>query len=324
MEENKEHIKALFIKLAKGTCTPEERLQLLTWLETEPVPDGLPPVEALWEPGTGPVMPKDTAAHVFNNILQHTPVTPVIPLWKRTGFRVAAALIPFIGLASLAIIYYREKDNRRHFVNNTRQVQTIQLEDGTVIRLNQRSSITVNKSFTQHQHREVWLNGEAFFTVQHQAAQPFVVHAASGVDINVLGTAFNVNTANGNAAVVLNEGSVKVNTAAASLLLKPGEMADFNAQTKVLSKQQVDTLFQTSWKYNLLAFKSQPLKIVMQQLGEQYDYKVAFEDPETANLLFTGYLPSDNLQQAILTIEQSFNLKFILQHKIIYVNNKQL
>jgi transmembrane sensor len=120
---------------------------------------------------------------------------------------VAAALIPFIGLASLAIIYYREKDNRRHFVNNTRQVQTIQLEDGTVIRLNQRSSITVNKSFTQHQHREVWLNGEAFFTVQHQAAQPFVVHAASGVDINVLGTAFNEHTAKGTASVLLTEAS---------------------------------------------------------------------------------------------------------------------
>ncbi|MGO4289891.1 FecR family protein [Chitinophaga sp. RAB17] len=322
MEEKKHSVKDLFIKLAERKSTQEERLRLIAWLEKDPVPSEFPSVEELLETGNGRVMPPEAAANVFNTIMQHSPATPVIPLWKRTRFRIAAALIPFVGLASLAIVYYREKDNRRHFVNNTRQVQTIQLEDGTVIRLNQRSSMAVK---TNDQRREVWLEGEAFFTVKHQATQPFIVHAANLVDISVLGTAFNVNTRNGNAAVVLNEGSVKVNAGkTASLLLKPGEMAAFNNNTRVLSKQPVDTLFQTSWKYNLLAFKSQTLKTVMQQLGEQYDYKVAFEAEGIENLLFTGYLPSDNLQQAILTIEQSFNLKFVLQHKIIYVNNKNL
>lgn len=316
------------MKLADGKATQEERLQLLLWLEKAPEPDAFPSVEELWTPGKEPVMPATAAANTWAAIMQHTPATTVVPLWKRTAFRVAAALIPIIGLASLAIFYYREKNDRRVFVNNTKQVQTIQLEDGTVIRLNQHSRLTVNASFSKQQQREAWLEGEAFFTVQHQAAKPFTVHAANLMDINVLGTSFNVNTTNGNAAVVLNEGSVKVNAGTAneavSLLLKPGEKASFNAQTRVLSRQKVDTLFQTSWKYNLLAFKSEPLKVVMQRLGEQYGYEVAFEEERMEQLLFTGYLPSDNLQQAILTIEQSFNLEFFLQHKIIHVNNKKI
>ncbi|MBS0029334.1 FecR family protein [Chitinophaga sp. 22321] len=328
MEENKDRIKALFIKQAQGKATAEEQEQLLAWLLNEPAPDALPEVEDVWIPGTGSVMPAPDAAAVWNTIMEASPEAIVIPWWKKSGFRVAAALIPLIGLASLAVFYYREKNDRRVFVNNTKQVQTIQLEDGTVIRLNQHSRLSLNKSFTAGNRREVWLSGEAFFTVHHQATKPFIVHAANLVDVNVLGTAFNVNTANGTAAVVLNEGSVKVNAGTpaqpVSLLLKPGEKASFDAKTQVLSRQKVDTLFQTSWKYNLLAFKSEPLKIVMQKLAEQYDYKVAFEEKDMEQLLFTGYLPTNNLQQAILTIEQSFNLKFILQHNIIHVNNKKI
>lgn len=324
MEENKERITALFIKLTERKCTQEERLELLAWLQDHPSPEYLPAVEELLLQQNWPVMPADRAGQVFAAILQHTPSKPVIPLWKRTGFRVAAALVPLIGLATLLLFFYRDKNDKRHFVNNTRQVQTFRLEDGTVISLNQRSSLTVNTSPRKNQPREAWLKGEAFFTVIHQAAMPFVVHTENGVDVNVLGTAFNVNTANGNAVVVLNEGRVKVNAGAGVLLLSPGEMASYNAVTKMLTRQKVDTLFQTSWKYNLLAFKSEPLKIVMQKLGEQYDYEIVFDQERTGELLFTGYLPSDNLQQAIITIEESFNLQFTLQHKTIRVNNKKI
>ncbi|MEI3799167.1 MULTISPECIES: FecR family protein [unclassified Chitinophaga] len=325
MEENKERITSLFIKLTERKCTQEERLELLAWLQENPLPEYLPAVEDLLQQQPWPAMPADTAGQIFTAILQHTPSKPVIPLWKRTGFRVAAALVPLIGLATLLLFFYRDKNDKRHFVNNTRQVQTFRLEDGTVISLNQRSSLTVNTSPHKNRPREAWLKGEAFFTVIHQAANPFVVHTGNGVDVNVLGTAFNVNTANGHAVVVLNEGRVKINTGAGhALTLNPGEMASYNADTKMLTRQKVDTLFQTSWKYNLLAFKEEPLKIVMQKLGEQYDYEIVFDQEGTGELLFTGYLPSDNLQQAIITIEQSFNLKFILQHKTIRVNNKKI
>ncbi|MET3876001.1 FecR domain-containing protein [Chitinophaga sp. OAE865] len=324
MEESKERIRVLFIKLTKKECTREERQELLAWLQENPAPEYLPEVEDLLQQENWPVMPADTANRVFTAIMQHTPSKPVIPLWRRTAFRVAATLVPLVGLAALVLFFYRDKD-KRHFANNTRQVQIIRLEDGTVINLNQRSSLTVSTSPGKNKRREVWLKGEAFFTVMHQAGNPFVVHTASGIDVNVLGTAFNVSSIDNNAAVVLNEGSVKVNTSTGDALqLHPGEMADYSASTRMLTRLKVDTLFQTSWRYNLMAFKGEPLRTVMQKLGEQYDYEITFDQEETEELLFTGYIPSDNLQQAIATIEQSFNLKFILQHRIIRVSNKKI
>lgn len=325
MEESKERIRFLFIKLTKRECTREERQELIAWLQENPAPEYLPEVEDLLQQENWPVMPADIASRVFTAIIQQTPSRPAVPLWKRTAFRVAAALVPLVGLAALVLFFYRDKNDKRHFANNTRQVQTIQLEDGTVISLNQRSSLTVNISPGKNKRREVWLKGEAFFTVVHQAGNPFVVHVANGIDINVLGTAFNVNSIDNNAVVVLNEGSVKVNTSTGNaLLLHPGEMAGYSASTGALTRQKVDTLFQTSWRYNLMAFKGEPLKTVMQRIGEQYDYEIVFDQEEAEELLFTGYVPLDNLQQAIATIEQSFNLKFILQHKIIRVSNKKI
>ncbi len=325
MEDSKEKIRALFIKLTKRECTREERKELIAWLQENPAPEYLPEVEDLLQQENWPVMPAEMAGQVFTAIMQQTSSKPVIPLWKRTAFRVAAALLPLVGLASLVLFFYNGKNDRRHFVNNTRQVQTIRLEDGTVISLNQRSSLIVSTSPRKNNRREVWLKGEAFFTVIHRAGNPFVVHVANGIDINVLGTAFNVNSMDNNAVVVLNEGCVKVNTSTGdALLLHPGEMADYSAGTKMLTRLKVDTVFQTSWRYNLMAFKGESLKTVMQKLGEQYDYEIVFDQEETEELLFTGYLPSDNLEQAIATIEQSFNLKFILQHKIIRVSNKKI
>lgn len=314
--------------MVEGKSTPAERLQLLTWLENNPSAEEFPAVEDL--PGTGnqTPMPASEADRVWHNILLQTDQTPLVPLWKRNGFRIAAALIPVIGIASLVLFFYKRRDQQQYFVNNTPYVQTIQLKDGSTIQLKQHSRVRVAFAHSHAGKREVWLQGEAFFNVQQQAAHPFTVHASNGVDIQVLGTAFNVNTEETHTAVVLNAGSVSVKAAKArkpvALQLKPGEMASFDANTRVLSAEKVDTLFHTSWKYNLMAFKNESLKQVMHQLGEQYGYKVAFENTIQENLLFTGYLPTDNLRQAILTIEQSFNLKIDLQQKSIYIKNKSV
>ncbi|MEI9806510.1 MAG: FecR domain-containing protein [Bacteroidota bacterium] len=64
------------------------------------------------------------------------------------------------------------------------------LPDGTTVWLNAGSKLYYDGDFTGAT-REVRLEGEAFFDVVKQPDRPFVVHT-SGIDIKVLGTAFNV------------------------------------------------------------------------------------------------------------------------------------
>ncbi|RYH21996.1 hypothetical protein EON65_19830 [archaeon] len=65
------------------------------------------------------------------------------------------------------------------------------LDDGTKIWLNKNSTFSYNKAFGKDK-REITLTGEAYFDVARNTAIPLFIHAGD-IDIEVKGTAFNVN-----------------------------------------------------------------------------------------------------------------------------------
>jgi len=90
------------------------------------------------------------------------------------------------------------------------KVINITLSDGSKVWLNASSSLTYPISFNAKE-RKVTITGEAYFEVAHDANKPFTVSKGS-TSVQVLGTHFNVNAYNDEAAikVTLLEGSVKV------------------------------------------------------------------------------------------------------------------
>src|SRR5262249_20816465 len=76
---------------------------------------------------------------------------------------------------------------------------TIALGDGSRVVLGPRSRLSMPEHFGDGP-RDVTLDGEAYFTVQHDAAHPFRVHAAGG-DIEDVGTRFVVRAYAGEATV---------------------------------------------------------------------------------------------------------------------------
>ncbi len=62
---------------------------------------------------------------------------------------------------------------------------------------------------TDAKSREVWIEGEAFFSVKPSSVpRAFLVHTASNMNVEVLGTTFNVVDRHGRMQVVLNSGKV--------------------------------------------------------------------------------------------------------------------
>ena len=75
-------------------------------------------------------------------------------------------------------------------VTDPGQTREVTLPDGTIVTLNEASSLKYNARYGKEK-REVWLDGEAFFDVKSNAECPFSIH--SGIlDVNVTGTSFNV------------------------------------------------------------------------------------------------------------------------------------
>src|SRR2546425_3860675 len=71
----------------------------------------------------------------------------------------------------------------------------LRLLDGTEITLNADSKLRAPVTFAARQ-RDVYLEGEAYFSVVHDAARPFVVHTGSGA-IRDIGTRFGVHAYGG-------------------------------------------------------------------------------------------------------------------------------
>jgi ferric-dicitrate binding protein FerR (iron transport regulator) len=96
------------------------------------------------------------------------------------------------------------------------------LADGSAVWLNAETSLRFPTDFVGKERR-VEISGEAYFEVAKNKAMPFVV-SVNGAEVQVLGTHFNVQAYDDEAALqtTLLEGAVKFVSGTSAVTLKPG------------------------------------------------------------------------------------------------------
>jgi transmembrane sensor len=99
------------------------------------------------------------------------------------------------------------------------------LPDGSVVTLQQKASIAYPAGLNGNT-RSIRLRGDAFFSVVHDAARPFVVQA-NDVMVTVIGTSFNIRSIPGHTEVRVKTGAVKVEHGTEAHLLHAGEKIAF-------------------------------------------------------------------------------------------------
>lgn len=131
----------------------------------------------------------------------------------------AVAASVLLCLTSWFIYDYR-KPATMQTVSAGPAISVITLPDRTKVTLNRYSSLTYPDRF-KADRREVQLQGEAYFEVEKDTLHPFIVKA-DPVEVEVLGTHFNVEAYPGDAEVktTLLEGSVAVSAPAGSRRLR--------------------------------------------------------------------------------------------------------
>jgi ferric-dicitrate binding protein FerR (iron transport regulator) len=156
------------------------------------------------------------------------------------------------------------------------------------------------------------LKGEGYFEVARDEGRPFVV-TAGGVDLRVLGTAFNVNTHDpeGRVLATLVSGSLSVSATGDDdgLLLRPGQQAV--ASDEGIVAREVDVALYTSWVHGRFAFEGAALGQIARQLERWYDVRFRFEGEGLEGLLFTGMFKREySIERAISIIARTTRVKF--------------
>lgn len=164
-------------------------------------------------------------------------------------------------------------------------IRNISLPDGTRITLNRYSSITYPKKFKER--REVSLNGEAYFEVEHDSRHPFVVNTST-IKVEDLGTRFNISAYRESSTIrtALIEGSVNVidNIHRKSLLLKPGETALYNKKSQQLSQQRVKHISEDiAWRNGSFVFEYSSISEVAERLSNSFNVTIKITDHSLAN-----------------------------------------
>lgn len=222
----------------------------------------------------------------------------------------------FLGLcmSGFVIWHWLMTDKLTEYATNFGETKALVLPDGSEVMLNGNTQIRYKETWTGRNNREVWLAGEAYFSVRKFAGQPeikFIVHTAK-LDVEVLGTQFNVSDRKNATQVVLNEGQVKVRTKkdtyAAPMILKPGELLKFCNTQQTVIKKVVNPHMYSSWKFRKMVFEETTIEELAERIEATYGYKVVFADRTVAMRKLTGTIPSDNIDVLLLTLSKLFDL----------------
>jgi ferric-dicitrate binding protein FerR (iron transport regulator) len=210
------------------------------------------------------------------------------------------------------------------------ELKTILLPDSSVVVLNGNSSIRMLQQWGAGDNREIWLDGEAYFQVQkqHAARTGFVVHTKQ-VDVEVLGTRFNVNTRRQQSIVSLEEGKVRLSVHGevsvvnkdSAIVMRPGQTVVVDASRAPKVNDDKNVTAHSGWTKNEFHFDNTTLAEIARLMEDNYGYKMVAADSSLWKLSISGDLRASNVQELIKVLEVTLKITMRIEReqKIIYV-----
>jgi transmembrane sensor len=247
--------------------------------------------------------------------------------------KVAAVLILSMGISWLGYrLLNRYADEGSIIMNATTQKTFRILDDGTRIWLNKKSTISYNSAFGKHR-REIFLEGEAYFDVVKNKDIPLFIHAGN-IDIEVKGTAFNVNAHKENAEiqVALIRGAIEVTDKLDKqhkVLLRPNEKLVFSNnssngdQNKFLVKLVGPSMLlkDTKWVSDTLIFNKEKLEDLIVRMEKKYEIKIEIQSDRLKDKRFSGTFINETIHQALAALKLSYPLTYTINDRLVVIKD---
>jgi ferric-dicitrate binding protein FerR (iron transport regulator) len=309
----------LIQKYLNKQCTDQELTEVLELLKTAP---GKKIMERWMQKAVeeidleGSSTATDVSQEIQLRVLQTIRTNKRI-VQRRTLLRVAASVLLVITIGIFSYYFGTSvKDsvlaaNQKHIEVEIGKVATLQLADGTTIKVKGGSTIHYATHFTWLSQRKLTLQGEAYFEVAKDSKKPFIIHTEKA-QIQVIGTAFNVKESVGKNTVVVavTEGRVsfKSKIMAKNIYLQQNEVGILQSDGDIRSEVSESSNY-TNWFSGRLTFNDMPLKEVVKQLERIYDVNIKLENKNLNNLIFTADMKVNTIAAVMEQIALSLQLK---------------
>ncbi len=290
---------------------------------------------------------------------------PVAKPWYKKWQVYAAVLIPLL-ILSFSFSFFSSGNTsitaqQKHIneINVNPGAKTkVQLPDGSHVWVNSDSKISYPETF-KGSEREVFLEGEAYFDVVKDPFHPFIVHT-SGIDIKVLGTAFNVKAYDAEPTIeaTLIHGMIEVGKTnqpdAPRVILKPHEKLIFNKLANKLAdeasavkmqrvagatplqniltpaitiaplaKNVADTaIVETSWIYNRLMFEEEKFEDLAVKMERWFNVKITITTDKLKLYRLSGSFENETVEEALKELQYLVPFSFQASGRDIVVNKR--
>lgn len=200
------------------------------------------------------------------------------------------------------------------------------LADGTHIFLNSGSTLKYPTRFHPDNPRDVFLDGEAFFSVTKNDKLPFRV-ITDKTNTVVTGTKFNVSsyTEDNNTSTVLVEGSVYVEDSnqTTNVYIEPGQRATFNNDNILVDEVNIEK--HIAWTRNQLYFVDDRFELIIKKLERHFNVSINSDYTTLNNTLFSGNFETETFEQILNTFRKhtSFEYERNGNEILIKSNNNQ-
>ncbi|EAR12938.1 putative anti-sigma factor [Polaribacter irgensii 23-P] len=286
-------------KYSNGQCSDTEKLAVQHWLNTsnenDAILEGVPFSLFLENKLRNTVQKKISAFKVTQ---------PKKGVSRRIVWSMAASIALFIGLGSYLFL-----NSTNEYKTQIGQIQTITLNDGSIVTLNAASKLIVPRFFYGNT-RTVQLEGEAYFEVAKDRLHPFIIKTWT-TTTEVLGTKFNLSAYTNDATTLtLNEGKVLFYKKGAhkndGVIVAPNQRVVL--KNNILEIKEVNSSLSKAWAQKQLVYTTTTVKEVMHDIERFYGVTIKVEKQGLENRLYRGKHNNPSLQD--LMQKMSFVLKF--------------
>ena len=230
----------------------------------------------------------------------------------------AAVIIAVFGGARVL----RRAPKWKEYATAPAQRMVIRLQDGTQVTIAPKSRVRYTADFGRA-HRDLYLDGEAYFQVAPDSQRPLRVHTSASITED-LGTAFVVNAYADQrmTEVVVTEGRVSLSraeTTSPAVVLGLRDLGRLDASGPATVRRGVDVDRYLAWTKGVLAFDGTPLSEVMPTLERWYNVEIRLSDSALAARRLTATFQNEPIDLVVQRIALTLGLRIERAEGAVFV-----
>ena len=254
-------------------------------------------------------MPRDVQERMYRRLSRELDEkkTKTILLRSRFSWKVwqqiaVACIIIVLGLVNYRMIDKQKQLSTQNFMVLAEKGQRafITLPDSTKVWLNSDTKISYPADYGLKE-RNVTLVGEAYFEVAKNPDKRFIVEA-KGMQVEALGTSFNVNAYQNDNKIIasLFSGSVRVSYDRHVAILKPHESVKVDLLNRSFSRYKDESMQNIAlWRKNEITFDGESLEEITHIMSRLYNTTICIEDESLKKVCYIGTIRNNNLENFI-------------------------